>query len=116
MTVNSINLDMLVHVLEARPLRAARCGTALAGRHCMANRKLPEDDAVNKAGVKSLSKKADNSRHGLNPVPPASPVAGASGEERRRPHQQAGTAASRVGKAAALRGMGRPGRTRTRRG
>jgi len=81
----------------------------------MANRKLPEGDAVNKAGVKSLSKKADNSRHGLNPVPPASPVAGASGEERRRSHQQPGTAASHAGKAAALRGMDRTGRRRTSR-
>jgi len=71
------------------------------------NRKLPENDAVNKAGVKSLSKKASNSRHGLNPVPAASPVAGASGEERPRAHQQPGTAASHAGKAAALRGMDR---------
>lgn len=82
----------------------------------MANRKLPAADAVNKAGVKSLSKKADNSRHGLNPVPPATPVAGASGEERRRTHQQEGTIASRAGKAAALRGMRGPGRKRTKRG
>jgi hypothetical protein len=73
----------------------------------MANRKLPENDALNKAGVRSLSKKSENSRHGLNPVPPASPVAGASGEARRRSHQQPGTAASHVGKAAALGGMGR---------
>jgi hypothetical protein len=68
----------------------------------MANRKLPEDDGVNKAGVKSLSKKTDSSRHGLNPVPPASPVGGASGEKGRRSHQQLGTAATRAGKAAAL--------------
>jgi hypothetical protein len=80
----------------------------------MANRKLPEDDGVNKAGVKSLSKKEDNSRHGLNPVPAASPVAGASGE-RRRSHQQPGSPASHAGKAAALRGMGTP-RRGTRRG
>jgi hypothetical protein len=78
----------------------------------MANRKLPAEDAVSKAGVKSLSKKADNSRHGLNPVPPATPVGGASGEERRRTHQQAGTVASRAGKAAALQGMEREPRPR----
>jgi hypothetical protein len=71
----------------------------------MANRKLPENDAVNKAGVKSLSKKASSSRHGLNPHPATTPVPGASGEERPRRHQQPGTAASHAGKAAALRGM-----------
>lgn len=71
------------------------------------NRKLPQNDAVNKAGVKSLSKKASNSRHGLNPVPASSPVAGASGEERPRARQRQGTAATHEGKAAALRGMER---------
>jgi hypothetical protein len=72
----------------------------------MANSKLPEDDAINKAGVRSSAKKA-NSRHGLNPAPSASPVGGASGEARRRSHHQPGTAAAHVGKAAALGGMGR---------
>jgi hypothetical protein len=57
----------------------------------------------NKAGVKSLSKKAQNSRHGFDPHPAAGPVAGATGQEPRRGRKtQAGTATAQTGKGAAL--------------
>ena len=62
----------------------------------------------NKAGLKSLGKKMDNSRHGFDPQPAAGKAAGAFGEERgletaavRR--RKPGTATPRAGKAAALR-------------
>jgi hypothetical protein len=57
-----------------------------------------------KAGVKSLSKKAQTSRHGFDPHPSAGPVAGATGQEPRRGrHPQPGSATAQAGKAAALR-------------
>ena len=62
----------------------------------------------NKAGLRSLGKKMDNSRHGFDPQPAARKAEGAFGAEpggrmsemRRR---QPGTATPRAGKAAALR-------------
>ncbi|HWQ36214.1 MAG TPA: hypothetical protein VNQ79_25490 [Blastocatellia bacterium] len=38
-----------------------------------------------KSGVRSTAEKMDSSRHGFNPQPAASPVAGASGKGRNRP-------------------------------
>lgn len=62
----------------------------------------------NKAGLKSLGKKMDNSRHGFDTQPAARRPAGAFGEERgagtaavRR--RKAGTATPKEGKASALR-------------
>jgi hypothetical protein len=62
----------------------------------------------NKAGLRSLGKKMDNSRHGFDPQPAARKAEGAFGAERglgttavrkRRP----GTATPKSGKASALR-------------
>ena len=60
-----------------------------------------------KAGVRSLSKKLDNSRHGFDPEPAAGPVPGADGQEPRRRRQQPGTNTARPGKGAALRAQKR---------
>ena len=62
----------------------------------------------NKAGVRSLGKKMDNSRHGFETQPAARKPAGAFGQERgesRRAVRQSqpGTATPKGGKAAALR-------------
>ncbi len=62
----------------------------------------------NKAGLKSLGKKMDNSRHGFDPQPAAGQPAGAFGQERgsvtRAVRQRkAGTATPKQGKASALR-------------
>lgn len=40
------------------------------------------EDAPAKAGVESLSKKEDNTRHGFDPDPAAAKTAGAFGKER----------------------------------
>lgn len=61
----------------------------------------------NKAGVRSLGKKLDNSRHGFDPQPAAGPVPGAHGAEPRRRRQEPGTATAHPGKGAALRGQKR---------
>jgi len=60
-----------------------------------------------KAGVKSLSKKLDSSRHGFDPEPAANPVAGAHGKEPSGRRSVPGTATARPGKGAALRGQKR---------
>jgi hypothetical protein len=62
----------------------------------------------NKAGLKSLGKKMDNSRHGFDPQPAARKAEGAFGQERgvvRRAVRQSkpGTATPKEGKASALR-------------
>lgn len=59
----------------------------------------------NKTGVKSLSKKFDNSRHGFDPQPASGPVAGAIGQQPRKRHKQDGTVTARAGKGAALRNL-----------
>lgn len=60
----------------------------------------------NKAGVKSLAKKQDNSRHGFGTQPAARKVAGASGQEDRvRGAAGERAEAARGGKGAALRKM-----------
>ena len=59
----------------------------------------------NKAGVRSLGEKLNNSRHGFEPHPGSGPVPGADGEEPRKQRRQPGTASTRPGKAAAIRGQ-----------
>ncbi|HYT65094.1 MAG TPA: hypothetical protein VEL51_01660 [Vicinamibacterales bacterium] len=61
----------------------------------------------NKAGLRSLGKKLDNSRHGFDSQPAAGPVPGASGGEPRRRRPEPGTATARAGKGAALRAQRR---------
>ena len=58
-----------------------------------------------KAGVRSLGKKMDGSRHGFATAPAARKVAGASGQESRATsgRTKPGTATTHEGKAAALR-------------
>lgn len=62
----------------------------------------------NKAGLRSLGKKMDNSRHGFDTQPAARKPAGAFGQERgetRRAVRESepGTATPKAGKASALR-------------
>lgn len=62
----------------------------------------------NKAGLKSMGKKMDNSRHGFDTQPASRKAAGAFGAERGRgtaavPRRKAGTATRKTGKASALR-------------
>ena len=62
----------------------------------------------NKAGLRSLGKKMDNSRHGFDTQPAARKVAGASGQERGHGTRavregKPGTATPKEGKASALR-------------
>ena len=60
----------------------------------------------NKAGVRSLAKKQDSTRHGFRPEPAARKVAGASGhEDRVRGSAGESAEAARGGKGAALRKM-----------
>ena len=60
----------------------------------------------NKAGVKSLAKKQDSTRHGFSPEPPANKVDGASGQEDRiRGREGSRAEAARGGKASALKKM-----------
>lgn len=59
----------------------------------------------NKAGVRSLGEKLNNSRHGFDPHPGSGPVPGADGEEPRNLRPVPGTASTRPGKAAAIRGQ-----------
>jgi hypothetical protein len=60
----------------------------------------------NKAGVTSLAKKQDSTRHGFGTEPPARKVAGASGrEDRVRGAAGERAEAARGGKGAALRKM-----------
>jgi hypothetical protein len=58
-----------------------------------------------KAGVTSTAKKMDSTRHGFSTEPPARKVAGAHGAEGRGSRRKPGTATSKAGAAAALRGM-----------
>jgi hypothetical protein len=60
----------------------------------------------NKAGVRSLAKKQDSTRHGFRQQPPSRPAAGASGKEDRVRGADADAAvAPRGGKRAAVRKM-----------
>jgi hypothetical protein len=59
----------------------------------------------NKAGVTSLAKKQDSTRHGFATQPAARKVAGASGLEGRGQHRQSSASTRKRGKAAALRGL-----------
>ncbi|HEX5474748.1 MAG TPA: hypothetical protein VFX12_08820 [Vicinamibacterales bacterium] len=63
----------------------------------------------NKAGLKSLGKKEDNSRGLFRSQPAAHPVGGATGEQPRKSSKRPShaTATSHAGKAAALRGIAR---------
>lgn len=61
----------------------------------------------NKAGVRSTSKKEDNSRYRFGTQPASRKVAGASGLEGRGQRRQGGAATAKAGKSAALRGMKR---------
>jgi hypothetical protein len=59
----------------------------------------------NKAGVTSLAKKRDSTRHGFRTEPPARKVAGASGLEGRGQRRHGGASTPKRGKAAALRAV-----------
>ena len=65
----------------------------------------PNRQTSNKAGVTSTAKKVDNSRHGFDTHPASRKTAGAFGMEKgdRPVRRKAGTAATREGKATALR-------------
>jgi hypothetical protein len=67
----------------------------------------------NKAGVRSLAKKQDSTRHGFDVEPPARKVAGAFGKEDRVRGGRTSESGSR-GKGAAIRKMkdAKSGRTR----
>jgi hypothetical protein len=63
-----------------------------------------ERQTSNKAGLRSMGKKMDNSRHGFDEQPASRKVPGASGKEERlvAGRRQPGTEAVKRGKAAAL--------------
>jgi hypothetical protein len=63
-----------------------------------------------KAGVRSLGKKMDNSRHGFDAQPASHKKAGAFGQESRSTTRRtkAGTSTTHEGKAAALRRVKMP--------
>ena len=70
--------------------------------------KTPARQTSNKAGLRSLGQKMDNSRHGFDPQPAARKAEGAFGAERGRGttgnrRRQPGTATPKSGKASALR-------------
>jgi hypothetical protein len=66
----------------------------------------------NKAGVRSLARKQDNSRHGFQAGPASRKVAGTSGQENRiRGSEETRAEAARGGKASALRKMKDSGRS-----
>ena len=70
--------------------------------------KTPARQTSNKAGLRSLGKKMDNSRHGFDPQPAARKAGGAFGAERGGGttgdrQRQPGTSTPKSGKASALR-------------
>jgi hypothetical protein len=67
--------------------------------------KTAERQTSRKAGVRSTAKKLDSTRHGFGQEPAARKVAGAFGQEGAGSRREPGTATSRAGAAAALRGM-----------
>jgi hypothetical protein len=67
--------------------------------------KSAERQTSGKAGVRSTAKKMDSSRHGFGTEPAARKVTGAFGQEGTGSRRKPGTATSRAGAAAALRGM-----------
>ena len=66
----------------------------------------------NKAGVTSLAKKQDNSRHGFATHPASRKAAGASGLEGRGAARHGGASTPKGGKKAALGSMKTPSRRR----
>jgi hypothetical protein len=65
----------------------------------------PNRQTSGKAGVRSTAKKLDSSRHGFDTHPASRKIGGAYGQEKgNNPvRRKAGTAATREGKASALR-------------
>lgn len=68
-------------------------------------KRIANRQTSNKAGVTSTSKKLGNSRHGFDPHPASRKAGGAFGQEKGESpvRRRAGTAATREGKASALR-------------
>jgi hypothetical protein len=66
---------------------------------------IPNRQTSNKAGVISTSKKMENSRYGFDTHPASRKIGGAFGQEKGDEplRRKAGTAATREGKASALR-------------
>jgi hypothetical protein len=72
----------------------------------------PNRQTSNKAGVTSLAKKMDSTRHGFATEPPSRKVAGASGKEGVRATEPKRATAPSGGKAAAVEKMKRVRRGR----
>jgi hypothetical protein len=76
--------------------------------------KIAERQTSRKAGMRSIAKKMDSTRHGFNPQPAARKVAGAFGQEGKGSRRQPGTETSKKGASAALRSLKTSNRTMTR--